>query len=87
MSHGNGDDLAASDEQRMLALAAQTAVLLIRIGRDGAVILSGDAITAGDDVRVYGLLEKCRQAVGPLCAEVQRRAGTRIMPPPPGLRL
>ena len=82
----NGHDLAASAEQRMLALVAAKAMLLIRIGRDGAVVLSGDAITAGDDVRVYGLLEKCRQAVGPLCVEVRARSA-RIVPAPPGLRL
>jgi hypothetical protein len=83
----NGHELEAGEEQRMIACTAMTAVLLLRVGRDGSVILSGDVITAGDDVRAYGLLERLKQAIGPVCDQARAAAAQRIVPPPPGLRL
>jgi hypothetical protein len=61
--------------------------LLLRVGRDGTVILSGDAITMGDDVRAYGLLEKLKPAIGQICQERRQQMESRIEQPPPGLRL
>ena len=54
----NGADIELSMEQRMAQAMAETAVLLIRIGRDGAIVLSGDVITAGDDLRAHSPPQK-----------------------------
>ncbi len=87
-ANGQPEEIALSVEQQIArAGLADTAQLLIRVGRDGSVVLSGDVITAGDDIRAYGLLEKLKHAVGQICQERQRAMESRIMPPPPGLRV
>ncbi len=91
MENGKLSEIELSIEQRMAQAMAETAVLLIRVGRDGSIVLSGDVITAGDDVRAYGLLEKLKYAVGPICqqrrAEQESRISQHIGPLPPGLRI
>lgn len=83
----NGSPADDEIEQRAVAVASERAVFLIRIGRDGSIVLSGDVITAGDDVRAYGLLEKLKYAVGPICQQRRAEQESRIVPPPPGLRV
>ena len=87
MENGKPADIELSVEQQMARAMAETALFLIRVGRDGTVLLSGDVITAGDDVRAYGLLEKLKYAVGPICQQRRQDQESRIVPPPPGLRL
>lgn len=87
IENGSPSDIELSREQRVIQAASETAVLLVRVGRDGSVMCSGDVITAGDEVRALGLLEKLKQAVGPICQQRRDALAQRIVPPPPGLRL